>query len=66
MNIFEKPIKIFEKPIDGCVFIHPDTKNLSDDKQLFVVGETLPRIKDFKGLSKDGFDKFGNYSFGIK
>jgi radical SAM superfamily enzyme YgiQ (UPF0313 family) len=38
--------KIFEKPIDGCVFIHPDTKNLSDDKQLFVVGETLTRIKD--------------------
>ncbi len=26
----------------------------------------LPRIKDFKGLDSNGFDKFGNYSFGIK
>ena len=26
----------------------------------------LPRIKDFRGLSPNGFDKFGNYSFGIK
>ena len=31
-----------------------------------LVNIALPRIKDFKGLSKDGFDKFGNYSFGIK
>ena len=26
----------------------------------------LPRIKDFRGLNPNGFDKFGNYSFGIK
>ena len=26
----------------------------------------LPRIKDFDGLSSEGFDKFGNYSFGVK
>ena len=26
----------------------------------------LPRIKDFRGLSHNGFDKFGNYTFGIK
>ena len=26
----------------------------------------LPRIKDFRGLSSNGFDKFGNYTFGIK
>ena len=26
----------------------------------------LPRIKDFRGLNQSGFDKFGNYSFGIK
>jgi len=31
-----------------------------------LVNIALPRIKDFRGLSKDGFDKFGNYSFGIK
>ena len=26
----------------------------------------MPRIKDFRGLSPNGFDKFGNYTFGIK
>ena len=31
-----------------------------------LVHIALPRIKDFRGLSIDGFDKFGNYTFGIK
>ncbi len=31
-----------------------------------LVNIALPRIKDFEGLSLNGFDKFGNYSFGIK
>ncbi len=31
-----------------------------------LVNIALPRIKDFKGLDSNGFDKFGNYSFGIK
>ena len=31
-----------------------------------LVNIALPRIKDFRGLSIDGFDKSGNYSFGIK
>ena len=31
-----------------------------------LVNIALPRIKDFRGLSPDGFDKFGNYTFGIK
>ncbi len=31
-----------------------------------LVNVALPRVKDFKGLSKKGFDKFGNYTFGIK
>ena len=31
-----------------------------------LVHIALPRIKDFRGLSEKGFDKFGNYSFGIK
>ena len=26
----------------------------------------LPRIKDFRGLSPNGFDKYGNYTFGVK
>ena len=31
-----------------------------------LVNIALPRIKDFQGLSENGFDNFGNYSFGIK
>ena len=31
-----------------------------------LVNIALPRIKDFKGLADKGFDKFGNYTFGIK
>ena len=31
-----------------------------------LVNIALPRIKDFRGLSKKGFDKFGNFSFGVK
>ena len=31
-----------------------------------LVNVALPRIKDFRGLSSKGFDKYGNYTFGIK
>ncbi len=31
-----------------------------------LVNIALPRIKDFEGLNAKGFDKFGNYTFGIK
>ena len=31
-----------------------------------LVNIALPRIKDFRGLSLKGFDKDGNYTFGIK
>ncbi len=31
-----------------------------------LVNIALPRIKDFRGLSEKGFDKFGNFTFGIK
>jgi len=31
-----------------------------------LVNIALPRIKDFRGLSLKGFDKNGNYTFGIK
>ena len=31
-----------------------------------LVNIALPRIKDFRGLSNEGFDKFGNYTFGVK
>ena len=31
-----------------------------------LVNIALPRIKDFQGLSPNGFDKFGNFTLGIK
>jgi len=31
-----------------------------------LINIALPRIKDFQGLSSNGFDNFGNYTFGIK
>ena len=31
-----------------------------------LVNIALPRIKDFRGLNANGFDKFGNFTFGIK
>ncbi len=30
-----------------------------------LVSVTLPRVKDFRGLSRNGFDGRGNYSFGL-
>lgn len=31
-----------------------------------LVNAAIPRIKDFKGMKKEGFDGNGNYSMGIK
>ena len=31
-----------------------------------LINIALPRIKDFRGLNANAFDKFGNYTFGIK
>tara|TARA_B100000989_G_scaffold259274_1_gene209398 strand:- start:940 stop:1494 length:555 start_codon:yes stop_codon:yes gene_type:complete len=31
-----------------------------------LVNIALPRIKDFRGLTSEGFDRFGNYTFGVK
>ena len=31
-----------------------------------LVNIALPRIKDFRGLSSNGIDKFGNFTFGVK
>ena len=36
--------KIFEKSIDGCVFIHPDSRKSKE--KIFVKGASLERIKD--------------------
>ena len=31
-----------------------------------LINIALPRVKDFRGHNLNGFDKFGNYTFGIK
>ena len=31
-----------------------------------LINLVLPRIRDFNGLSTNGFDKYGNYNFGLK
>lgn len=31
-----------------------------------LINLVLPRIRDFNGLSLNGFDKYGNYNFGLK
>jgi len=31
-----------------------------------LVSVTFPRVRDFRGISPKGFDKQGNYSFGLK
>ena len=31
-----------------------------------LINAALPRIRDFRGLSPDGFDGSGNYSLGIQ
>lgn len=30
-----------------------------------LVNTVLPRLRDFRGLSRDSFDRMGNYSFGL-
>lgn len=30
------------------------------------IGVSLPRVRDFRGVSKKAFDKLGNYSIGVK
>ena len=31
-----------------------------------LINLVLPRIRDFNGLNMNGFDKYGNYNFGLK
>ena len=40
--------KIFDKAIDGCVFIHPETKHSNTQK--FIKGKMLDRIKDLNEI----------------
>ena len=51
------------------LFDSEEATSLSDKMYEFIdrlVNIALPRIKDFRGLSSKGFDKFGNFTFGVK
>ena len=48
----------------GCkVTLRKDRMYEFLDRLIYIA---LPRVRDFKGLSKKSFDKSGNYSIGIK
>jgi len=50
-------------PIGCCVTLRGDNMYAFFDK---LVGAAIPRIRDFRGLPKKGFDGRGNYTLGIK
>jgi len=64
---FKKSISNFKTRKDTNAGIKVTLRN--DKMYEFIdrlVNIALPRIKDFKGLSKKGIDTSGNYTFGIK
>ncbi|MDH3975963.1 MAG: 50S ribosomal protein L5 [Deltaproteobacteria bacterium] len=50
-------------PIGCCVTLRGDNMYAFFDK---LIGAAIPRIRDFRGLPKKGFDGRGNYTLGIK
>lgn len=55
--------KVKEKmPVGMVVNLHKDKMYSFLDR---LINLALPRIRDFQGLSKKGFDGRGNYSFGL-
>ncbi len=56
--------KLRENDIVGCkVTLRRDNMYNFLERLLFIV---IPRIRDFRGLSKNSFDGKGNYTIGIK
>ena len=51
------------QPIGCKVTLRKDMMYEFLDRLIYIA---LPRVRDFKGLSKKSFDKSGNYSIGIK
>ena len=61
----QKPLKTkFKKSISGIKVTLRRNKMYEFIDRL--VNIALPRIKDFRGLQSNAFDKFGNFTFGIK
>ncbi|MGC6367223.1 MAG: 50S ribosomal protein L5 [Candidatus Marinamargulisbacteria bacterium] len=56
--------KLREGQIVGCKVTLRSQKMYNFLNNLFYL--SLPKIRDFRGISKKGCDKFGNFSFGIK
>ena len=50
--------KIFDKAIDGCVFVHPDTKK--SNKKNLVQGKLFERIKDLDDIPSPYINTFIN------
>lgn len=50
-------------PVGLSVTLRGDAMYNFVEKLIHVV---LPRVRDFRGVSKNSFDKEGNYNFGIK
>lgn len=50
-------------PIGAKVTLRGDNMYYFVDK---LVNISLPRVRDFRGVSKDAFDGRGNYALGIK
>ncbi len=50
-------------PVGLTVTLRGDNMYNFLDKLVNIV---LPRVRDFRGINKRGFDKDGNYNFGIK
>ena len=50
-------------PVGAKVTLRGDNMYVFADKFFNIA---LPRVRDFKGVSKNSFDGRGNYSFGIK
>ncbi len=49
-------------PVGVMVTLRKDNMYAFLDKLISIA---LPRVKDFRGLSRDGFDGRGNYNFGL-
>lgn len=50
-------------PIGSCVTLRGNIMWEFYDR---LVNVALPRVRDFRGVSSDSFDKFGHYTLGIK
>lgn len=50
-------------PVGLSVTLRGDRMYNFLEKLIHVV---LPRVRDFRGINKNGFDKEGNYNFGVK